>query len=155
VGAPAVEVFHENRSVGRTGSSGRILVPSLRSHQRNQISVDGTSLPVDAHMETTDEVVVPAQKAGVRLDFGVKTQDNSAVVILHDGHGQPLKPGLRGHIDGVQESFVVGYDGRAFVRDLGSTNTAVIELEASECRVSFDYAPEPGRQVAIGPVPCL
>jgi outer membrane usher protein len=155
VGAPGVEVFHENRSVGRTGASGRILVPSLRSHQRNRISVDGSGLPVDAHIAATDEIVVPAQKAGVRLDFGVKTQDNSAVVILHDGHGQPLKPGLRGRIDGAGEAFVVGYDGRTFVRELRSSNTAVVEFAEGECRATFPYAPEPGRQVVIGPVACL
>ena len=124
VGAADVEVFHENRPVGRTGARGKIMIPHLRSHQRNRIAIDPGKLPVDAHVARTDEVVVPASKSGLHLDFGVKAQDNSAVVILQDGQGRPLRAGLRGRIDGGEGAFVVGYDGRAFMRRLGSSNTA-------------------------------
>jgi outer membrane usher protein len=155
VGVPDMEVYHENRLVGRTGGSGRILVPNLRSHQRNRITVDGAALPVDAHMENTDEFVVPAQRAGVRLDFGVRKHDNSALVILHNAKGEPLDAGLHGRIDGKEETFIVGYDGRAFLRQLNPSNAVVVELSAGECRATFDYAPRPGEQVVIGPVPCL
>jgi outer membrane usher protein len=155
VGAPEVEVFHENRSVGKTGSGGRILVPHLRSHQRNRIAIRPDGLPVDAHVSRTDDVVVPAEKSGVRLDFGVETQDNSAIVVLQGADGKPLRAGLRGRVEGAEGSFIVGYDGRAFMRKLAGSNAAIVELPAGECRASFDYAPMAGEQVVIGPVPCL
>jgi outer membrane usher protein len=154
-GAADVPVFHENRPVGRTGARGKILVPNLRSYQRNRIAIDPGKLPVDAHVGRTDEVVVPAMKSGVQLDFGVKAQDNSAVVILQDGQGRPLRAGLRARLEGGEGAVVVGYDGRAFLRRLGASNTVVVELAAGECRASFDYAPRPGEQVVVGPVPCL
>jgi outer membrane usher protein len=155
VGAPDVEVFHENRSIGKTGASGKILVPSLRSHQKNRIKMDPTNLPVDAHVTRTDEIVVPGRKAGVTLDFGVEAESRDAVLILHDRDGHTLPAGLRAQLDGQGEPVIIGYDGRAFLRGLARSNTVVVELPEGECRASFDYAPEPGRQVVIGPVPCL
>jgi outer membrane usher protein len=155
VGAPDVEVFLENRSIGKTGSSGKILVPRLQSYQRNRIKIDPTNLPVDADIGSTDEAVVPATKAGMNLDFGIETQSRSAMVILHDGDDKPLRPGLVGKREGQDEPFIVGYEGRTYLRRLDTSNTVVIELPEGECRASFDYVPEPGRQVVVGPVKCL
>jgi outer membrane usher protein len=155
VGAPDVEVFHENRSVGKTGARGKILVPQLRSYQKNRIRIDPANLPVDAYIGRTDEIVVPAAKAGVNLDFGVNTQSSSAMIILHDPQGRALPAGTRGQREGASEPFIMGYDGRAYLRGLDSSNTVTIELPEGECRASFDYAPEPGLQVVIGPVQCL
>jgi outer membrane usher protein len=155
VGAPDVEVFLENRSIGKTGSSGKILVPRLQSYQRNRIKIDPTNLPVDADIGRTDEAVVPATRAGVNLDFGIETQSRSATIILHDRDGQPLRAGLVGKREGQDEPFIVGYDGRTYLRRLEPSNTVIIELPEGECRASFDYAPEPGRQVTVGPIKCL
>jgi outer membrane usher protein len=154
VGAPDVEVFHENRSVGKTGSSGKILVPQLRSYQKNRIRIDPEKLPVDAQIGRTEEVVVPSEKSGVDLDFGVESHSRSAMIVLNGRDGRPLPAGLPGQREGG-EAFVVGYDGRAYLRDLDSSNTVSIELSEGECHASFDYVPEPGRQVVIGPIPCL
>jgi outer membrane usher protein len=155
VGAPDVEVFVENRSIGKTGASGKILVPQLRSYQKNRIRIDPAHLPVDAEIEGTDEAIVPAAKSGLNLNFGVQTQSRSAIVILHDREGRPLQAGVSGKREGNEEAFVVGYDGRTYLRGLGPSNTVVVELPEGECRASFDYAPDPGRQVVVGPVQCL
>jgi outer membrane usher protein len=153
-GAPDIEVFHENRLVGKTGSSGKILVPSLRSLQKNRIRINPNNLPVDAHIGRTDEVVVPAPKTGIGLDFGIDARSQSAMVTFHDGQGQHLEVGTQGQLEGSSETFVVGYDGRAFLRHLQPSNTAVLNLPGGECRASFDYAPQHGEQVVIGPVAC-
>src|SRR6202047_1419824 len=39
-GAPGLEVFHENRPVAITDSSGKAIVPSLNAYQSNKISID-------------------------------------------------------------------------------------------------------------------
>jgi outer membrane usher protein len=154
VGVPDVEVFHENRLVGRTGSSGAVLVPNLRSHQLNRVAIDPAKLPIDAHVTRTDEVVVPAQKSGVTLDFGVEKETQSAVVVIHRD-GKPVRAGTPARLEGASERTVVGYDGRAFLRGLGGSNIVTVELAEGECRANFDYVSEPGRQVVIGPLDCL
>jgi outer membrane usher protein len=153
VGVPDVEVFHENRPVGRTGSSGALLVPNLRSHQANRVAIDPAQLPVDAHVARTDEVIVPAQKSGVSLNFGVEKETSAAVVVLHRD-GKPIRAGSPVRLQGAQERTLVGYDGRAFLRGLSGSNIVTVELAEGECSATFDYRSDPGRQVVIGPLAC-
>jgi outer membrane usher protein len=61
--------------------------------------------------------------------------------------------GARGRIDGGGE-FVVGYDGQAFIRNLGEANRASIETLAGSCSATFAFAARPGEQVRIAPVAC-
>jgi outer membrane usher protein len=151
-GAPGVEVFHENRSMGFTDASGRLLIPSLRSYQRNKITIDARNLPVDADIHTTEEVVAPAERAGVRVNFGVRTNVGSAILALITPDGQPVPTGAQGQIEGA-EAFVVGYDGRAFVKGLAPRNSVSVALAGRECRATFDYSARPSEQVVI-PVVC-
>ncbi|HPU14961.1 MAG TPA: fimbria/pilus outer membrane usher protein [Polymorphobacter sp.] len=52
-GAAGVRVLVENRFAGATDSSGRLLVPSLRSYELNNLSIDPASAPMDATMPVT------------------------------------------------------------------------------------------------------
>ena len=162
VGAPGVDVLFENRVVARSDARGNALVPGLRSYQANKISIDSRDLPVNANPSSTQEVLAPPDRAGVVVDFGVRSVVTSAVVILRGGDGAPLQPGLRGRLlhdlRGVSndaEDFTIGYEGRAFIHHLGPENTVVVTLPTGECRARFPFAPRNDRQVEIGPVPCL
>jgi outer membrane usher protein len=152
-GAPGIEVFHENRPVSITDSSGKAIVPSLNAYQSNKISIDPINLPLDASIATTQDVLVPADRSGVLVDFGIRTDVRSAIVILDAANGQPLQAGLRGKTASGR-GFVVGYDGRAFLEGLEANNIATVELATGECRAEFAYAPQGDSQVSIGPVIC-
>ena len=153
-GAPGVPVFYENRPYGETNRNGQLLIPNLRAYGNNKISIDPKGLPVNAEIEQTDDVVTPADRSGVVVSFNAKTDTQSAVVIFIGANGKPIPVGTKGTIDGGDGAFVVGYDGRSFVKDLKSSNTAVLTTESGECRASFDYAPAGDRQIVIGPVTC-
>jgi outer membrane usher protein len=152
-GVPGVEVFHENRSVGFTDANGRALIPALRSYQKNKIAIDTRNLPVDAEISSSQDVIAPADRSGVRVDFRVRTDTSSAVLVLTGANGRPLSPGLQGQIESG-EAFVVGYDGRAWVKALAPRNTLSVTLEGGECHATFPYAPRPNERVVI-PVTCL
>ena len=154
VGAPGVEVFYENRPLGMTNSQGMFMVPSLRAYQANKISIDPRNLPVNAEIPQVKDIVAPADRSGVVVRFGVKTNVSSAVVMLTDAEGKPLPVGLKGRINGREESFVVGYDGRTFVKNLIPENSILVATETGECRASFAFAPAGDDQVVIGPVRC-
>ena len=154
VGAPGVEVFYENRPIGVTNPQGMFLVPSLRAYQANKISFDPRSLPVNADIPQIKDVVAPADRAGVIVRFGVKTDVSSAVVILTDAKGKALPVGLKGRLNGGEESLVVGYDGRVFVKGLMPENSLLVATDAGECRASFAFAPAGDSQIVIGPVRC-
>ena len=63
-GAPGLGVLYENRPVGVTDAKGMLLVPTLRSYEKNNISIDQSNLPVDAEVEGTSQVVAPANHGG-------------------------------------------------------------------------------------------
>ena len=65
VGTPGVPVLYENRPVGETNSSGKLLVPNLRAYGSNKISIDPKGLGVNDEIETTEDVVAPADRSGV------------------------------------------------------------------------------------------
>ena len=153
VGVPGVTVLHENRPAGVTDSQGMLLIPTLRAYQTNKIEVDPVNLPVDAEIETTHEVVAPADRAGALVKFHVRSDRSSALVTFVRADGSFVPAGARGRIDGGNE-FVVGYDGQAFIRDLGDTNRASIETSDGACRAEFPFTARPGEQVQIASVAC-
>jgi outer membrane usher protein len=153
-GAPDVDVFYENRPAGKTNAQGQLLIPGLRSYQRNNISIDPRDLPIDANAPTTQNIVAPADRAGVIVDFGVKIENRAAVIILTDKNGKFIAVGSRGRIESTKEEFVIGYDGRAYVKELDATNIVVVTNAGGECRASFPFTPRKNSQVVIGPVAC-
>jgi outer membrane usher protein len=111
----------------------------MRSYERNKISIDATTLPPDAIPEATEQVVAPMRHSGVGVDFGVKRHVKSVMLILTDPAGKPIETGSRGKLVGGG-SFLVGYDGRAFVREVSEENEVVVDLGDHDCHAVFTYA---------------
>ncbi len=152
-GIAGVPVYRDNRLVGETDPWGKLVVPDLQSYQGNQIGIDPLALPANAEAGSTHQIVTPAGRSGVGLTFGVDAHVEAATVRLQDAAGRPIPVGTKGHHQG--EPFVVGYDGQAYVRHLGDSNTVILDLGDHDCRATFPYRPTPGHRTAIGPVPCL
>ncbi|MBW9064458.1 fimbrial biogenesis outer membrane usher protein [Rhizobium herbae] len=152
-GAADVPVLYENKPVATTGSSGKALVTRLRSYEHNKIAIDPARLPINTTVGKTEETVVPADRSGVVVDFGVDTKPQSAIVLLVAPTGEPLRAGLTGQTAAGQ-TFVVGYDGRAFMTKLQANNEVTVDLAEGACHAAFSYAPKGDQQVSIGPVIC-
>jgi outer membrane usher protein len=152
-GVPGIPVFFQNRPVGVTNSSGLVLITGLNSYQPNKVAIDTANLPVDADIAASETVVAPANRSGVMIDFTVKTDAKPAIVVFQGADGQPLAAGAQGQIEGG-DSFAVGYDGRAYIKNLGPTNNATVTLANGECHATFAYEAHAGEQVVISPVVC-
>lgn len=152
-GAPGIEVSYENRPIGKTDSLGMILLPSLRSYQKNLITIDPTNLPADDEIQSTRDVTAPADRAGVLVQFKVQTNSTAALVVFLRSDGRFVPAGSAGRLDGG-EDFIVGYDGQAFVKGLQAANSVTIQADDASCHASFNFAPRPGEQVRIGPITC-
>ncbi|SMP61468.1 fimbria/pilus outer membrane usher protein [Novosphingobium panipatense] len=153
-GGPNTPLLVDSREVGHTDAHGRALLPSLRSLATNRIEIDPTSLPLDMSAPQTEIEVVPDDRAGVIVDFGVRPQA-AAVIILVDGASQPLAVGALVTIEDGGGPTVVGHDGRVFLTGLAAHNRILVELpEGGECRASFDFVPVVGGLPQIGPVTC-
>jgi outer membrane usher protein len=156
VGASGVEVSAANRTIGTSGYSGKVVVPSLTPYEKTRIAIDPTSLPVDADIPETSRVVLPADKTGVVVAFKAKAEGASALVQFVDGNRQPLEAGLGGELTASNADFIVGYGGEAYISGLLANNDVTIDLAGgTQCRAQFDFRKEPGEQQLIEGVPCL
>ncbi|HKJ61223.1 MAG TPA: fimbria/pilus outer membrane usher protein [Hyphomicrobiales bacterium] len=153
--APDIKVFHENRPIGVTGENGRLLVPSLRSWQPNIISIDPANLPINADIIETKQQVTPAAKSGVLVKFDAKAANDAALVEFRLADRTPVPVSSEGFIEGQPESFVIGYDGQAYIRGLERQNiVTIIQPGGKRCVADFEFMPKPGEQVHIEDVLC-
>lgn len=154
-GGPNVDVSLNNRRVASTNSRGRAFVPYLQSYQNNTISIDPTNLSLDLQPDATQSVVIPADRSGAVVDFGVK-KIAGAVLSLTGPDGKPIPVGSVIQLDGTDQTTVAGYDGRTWLTGLSSRNGVTVTLPeaAGTCRASFDYKAALAAQSTIGPVPC-
>ena len=153
-GAPDVEIRFENRAVGRTGSDGRLLVPGLRSYQKNKIAIDPVNLPVNAAVATVQKDIVPADGNGVKVKFEIDRLDHAALVRFRLADGTDVPVGSSATLEATGEEFVIGYGGEGYIRGLAKSNTVTINLGDTTCRAEFGFRPEAGSQVVIEGVPC-
>lgn len=151
---PDTPVFVDTRQVTHTDANGRAFLPSLRSLARNTVAIDPRNLAVDMKAARTEIEVVPDDRAGVILDFGVEPEA-AAILILVDEAGLFLPVGSVIMLEGGGDPVSVGYDGRAWLTGLAAHNRIVARRAgAAECSASFAFTPLPGGQVSIGPLTC-
>ncbi|MBB4610749.1 fimbria/pilus outer membrane usher protein [Sphingomonas yabuuchiae] len=148
-GASGVRVYRENRLVGTTGASGKLLVPDIAPFEPSAISIDPSSLPVDARIASTHAEAVAFTRVPALIAFGVARETDAALVEFVDGEGRLLPLGSGIARPGLPED-VVGYDGAAFLSALGGQNEAIVtDPDGRRCRARFPFAAQPGEQVRI------
>jgi outer membrane usher protein len=80
---------------------------------------------------------------------------NGALLVLVDESGHPLPVGSVATLEPAGLAAPVGYDGEAFVENLGATNHLVVELpDDGRCVVTFAYAAVAGDIPKLGPLTC-
>ena len=154
-GASNVTVLEDNRPIGKTNSSGRLLVTGLRGFQDNKIGVDPTTLPLDAEIGATELTLRPRARSGLVADFKVRTDARDAEISLVDEKGAPLVAGSQVERPGGAAA-TVGYDGRAYLADLAAHNSLIVHTQGRTCVAGFDF-PEGRKRVraTIGLVTCV
>ena len=150
-----VHVLQENRDVGQTDSSGRLLVPDMRSFDLNHIAIVATDIPPDSMVHDNTREVRPQDRSGVVVRFAVKIT-HGALLKLVDGNAVPIPLGSTATLRATGVTVPVGFDGDAYVEDLSPHNEVTVErLDGRRCTVAFDYRPVPGDIPSIGPLRCM
>jgi len=151
---PHVHVLQENRDVGSTGSSGRLLVPDMRSFDLNHIAIEPTDIPADATVERVSGEIRPQDRSGVVVKFPIRFS-HGALLRLIDEAGVAMPLGSTATLVATGAVVPVGYDGEAYVEDLSPHNAVTVERPNGErCTVVFDYKPVAGDIPSIGPLRC-
>ena len=154
-GAEGVDVEYENRFAGKTGKSGKLLLSQLRAYQKNKIAINVNDLPLNAIIPQSEAIVVPREMSGVVVDFGVKKDAPSALVVLTDAGGKNLAEGSEITLNENAEPFIMGYDGQVYLTDVNAANTITANVNGTTCKASFDFVADNAAQTTIGPLQCL
>ena len=149
-----VHVYQENRDVGETDKSGRLLVPDMRAFDVNHIGIEAKDIPADADLALDKRIVRPQDRSGVVVRFPIHFS-HGALLKLVDKAGTPIPLGSTVMIRETGAIAPVGYDGEAYLEDLNPHNNLTIELkDGQHCTASFDYKAVPGDLPTIGPIRC-
>jgi outer membrane usher protein len=150
-----VPVLQENRDVGKTGSSGRLLVPDMRAFELNHIAVQATGLPADVTIDNAERVMRPQDRSGVVVRIPIKFS-HGALLRITDEAGKPIPPGSSAKLVATGATVPVGYDGEVYVEELSPSNQLDVELpKGQHCTAVFEYHPIGGEIPEIGPVRCV
>jgi outer membrane usher protein len=153
-GTPGISVLDENRFVAKTGNSGRVLIPDLRSYELNRVSIDPNDVPADADVPVTMSLVRPQDRSAAIVRFPIRASRGALVVLVKPG-GQPVPLGSQVTVQDSEETVVIGHGGEAFLRNLAAHNQlTVTEPSGARCSASFDYQSVPGDLPRIGPLNC-
>ncbi len=153
-GVADVPVLLENRPIGATNGHGDLLVTPLNAYQRNKLSIDPMKLPANVRVARVDAEVVPADRAGTLVKFGIRAV-RAASVVLHDASGHPLHEGSTVVLRGSSAPpAIVGYDGMTYLEGLSAHNTLEVQSAQGRCVARFDYQPQGSAVPLIGPVIC-
>lgn len=66
-----VRVYLNNQEIGRTGASGKVLIPNLGSYYDNQISINDKDIPMEYTLTDVLRYVSPPLRSGSYIEFGV------------------------------------------------------------------------------------
>jgi outer membrane usher protein len=152
---PHVHVLQENRDVGTTNASGRLLVPDMRAFDINHLTIEATDIPPDVTINDATRNVRPQQLSGVVVRFPIQFS-HGALVQLVDAQGKPLPLGSTAALRSSAVAYPVGYDGDAYLENLSTHNEITVERnDGKRCSATFNYKPVPGEIPTIGPVRCV
>jgi outer membrane usher protein len=150
-----VRVMQENREVGKTDASGRLLVPDMRSFDLNNITIEPTDIPPDVTINNASYSMRPQDRSGVVVRFPIKFS-HGALLRLVDESGAPLPLGSAATLKATGAVAPIGYDGEAYMEGLSPQNELSVErADGQHCRATFNYRPVPGEIPSIGPLRCV
>lgn len=130
-GAQNVGIYTENRYAGKTNNSGQLLLTDLRAYDVNKVSVDVLDLPLTLQMDQNEQYVKPRDRSGVVINFKTKrTSDVNLVLKAPNGDFVPVGSSVKIRENGQQAP--VGYEGAAYLSELGPINTLDITMPSGE-----------------------
>jgi outer membrane usher protein len=86
-----VRVYLSNQEIGRTGASGKVLIPNLGSYYDNQISISDKDIPMEYTVSEVMKYVSPPLRSGSYVEFGA-TKIQAFTGTLKVKVGQEIKP---------------------------------------------------------------
>jgi outer membrane usher protein len=129
------------------------MVPSLPAYNRNLISLDESSLPLNVDVDLSDKIVVPMALSGLLVKFNSQ-QVQGAVLALVTEDGKELPLGAEVTVNEDKEVYEVALHGEAFIPEIQFPAAVRVHWDGLTCQatVAPPKSNEPLPQ--IGPIHC-
>lgn len=144
-GQPGVELKVENRSIGRTGPDGTLLLVNLPALAASHIEIAAESVGLDASIARDEITIRPRRRSAVLIDLPVRNIRTLQAQVTDVG-GQPLPVGAPVRLNGQPSGFV-GFDSWIYLEDVRSENVIEIDLADGKCRLRLAPPAKPGDAV--------
>lgn len=142
---PALEgirIYQNNREIGRTPASGRLLVPNLGSFHDNTLAIEPKDIPIEYAIDAVSRVVSPPFRSGSLVTFPVaRVQAVSARLLQRvGGKLEPLTYHEgRMRIGAHDRAFPIGGDGGFYLDEVPAGRYAgTVSTAAGTCRFTLD-----------------
>jgi outer membrane usher protein len=146
-GTEGVRVYADNQLIGRTSSSGTVIIPQLRPYEANVIRIDEADLPLDVQIDRTQVVLRPFAGSGVVASFSPR-RERGAVLRLLLEDGSELPPGTRVQLVGEASSHVTVSGGEIYIPNAREQITGTAALEGGTCSFAAELRLTPIRSRA-------
>ena len=138
----------------RTDANGIALIPRLIPYQNNSVRIDPKELPINAEIDSIEQIAVPAWRSAVKVTFPVRSGRGALLKIVFDDN-EAAPAGATVHIDGDKQEFYVARRGEAFVTGLQPTNRLSLKWKEQQCKFEVTLRPEAPDEIArVGPMLC-
>ncbi len=152
-GAPGVKVLANNNYIAKTDGRGLAIVPWLPAYNRNSISLDDTSVPLNLEVDLSEKTVVPMARSGLLVKFKAEPV-KSALLVLVTEDGKEVPVGAEATVNGNKEAYEVAFHGEAYIPQIQFPASIRVRWDAVTCNATVT-APESKEPLPrIGPVPC-
>ena len=132
-----VRVYQNSQEIGRTDSSGALLVPNIGSFLDNALSINDKDIPIDYTIDHVGTIVSPPYRSGSLVGFEVvRTRGLTAHLVLRAAGG--LKP-LEYHegrlqVGGKEVAFPIGLAGEIYLENIpAGTYRGTVKLPNGAC----------------------
>lgn len=157
--AANVRGYLENREVGRTNSSGKLLIPDLLPYYGNRVSIADSDLPADVGIDRTERIIAPPFRGGAVVRYEARTHRyfrGKVVMTRNDERIVPAYGEIALENGKSSDRFPLGRQGELELEGLSQGKYAfVVEHQGSLCRGSLEIPQTDTLISDLGQVRCV
>ena len=132
-----VRVYVNNQEIGKTGATGKVVLPNLVSYYENHVSINDKDIPIDYSLAEVEKFVSPPLRSGSLIFFEAKKfQAITGMLWLRfEGEEKPVENHeVEMIVVGRKVSFSTGKGGEFYLEDIGpGTYNAAFVSNGNTC----------------------
>ena len=149
-----IRVFYEGNPVGRTDSSGQIVLPRLTPYLANRVTIDERDIPIDVAIRDREMRIVPQFRSGTLAEYDARRRA-SVILEVRLADGSHMPAGSEVQLAGTSQRYIVGHDGEIFIPDLPASARFVAELASGRCSFGVEIGTQKKEELPkLGPFIC-